>query len=162
MSLAGLPLLPDWLYFPKNVCSLFLSLPSRKTDIQDPVIKILKFSSQKYFWLTQVTCPNKLASIILSLDFPLLTGICPWAMSVLFLSRGKPLSPWKIFPPPSLPSLSFPFSSSSISYLCLLFPVLCSSWANKSLLRDELVLRVFCANTSSYRGYRENKIHQIN
>lgn len=152
MTLAGRPLLPHWLYFAKNVYSLILSFPFLKTDIQDPVIKILKSNSQKYFWLTQVTRPNKPAPIILPLVFPLSTAICPWAMSVLFLSRVRPLSPWKIFLPPSLPSPLYSFSSSSISYLCLLFPVLCPSWATKSLLCDELVLGVPCANTSSYRG----------
>lgn len=81
MTLAGRPLLPHWLFFAKNVYSLILSFPFLKTDIQDPVIKILKSNSQKYFWLTQVTRPNKPAPIILPLVFlykqPFARGPCP-------------------------------------------------------------------------------------
>lgn len=66
-------------------------------------------------------------------------------MSVSPLSRSSPLS-LRTNTPAGFPLFSFT-SSSSISYACLLFPVLCLSGANKYLLCWELGLRGSWADT---------------
>lgn len=100
-----------------------------------------------HFWLPKLTCPIKIKHLILTWGFLFIHCKLPFAYwSLPFPLYSKPvLGPSVTFMPSSLPLFFFPFPSSSIFCLCILFPALCLSWAHKSPLCRECDCGMSCA-----------------